>query len=66
MSTNLSENPKFDILPKFVPVVSRNADRQTDRQTGKNDEANSVFLSFANAPKICPKILVNNRILVVM
>ena len=70
MSTNLSENPKFDILPKFVPAVAPAVpcltDRQTDRQTDKNDEANSFFLSFANAPKICPKILGNDRIPIVI
>ena len=31
-------------------VPCRRTDRQTDRETGRRDEANSRFRNFANAP----------------
>ena len=40
-------------------------ERETDRQKGKNDEASSIFRSFANAPKTYPKIFGNNRMFTV-
>jgi hypothetical protein len=47
MSTNLSENPKFDILPKFVPAVARAVPCLTDRPTDKRTKMTRLMAFFS-------------------